>query len=379
MHVSNVVPRVFLWTDSDRFAGTERHCLELAGGLRSLGVPVHLGCRPDSPLFHKAVDAQIRVVGMDASGAALGTLSRMSRMLRDGEIDLVHTHNGRCAALARVARLRAGRGTLVATQHFIAPARTNRSGLVAGLSRRIHGWIDRGISRWISISSAVGDAMISRGDTAAGKLRLVHNGVGYGGAVELDRMAARSVLGLPSDVPILVCAARLEREKGHSVLLNAISMLSREGVDFIVVIAGEGAEEGRIRERISTLGISGWAHMVGHQPELAVWLQAADLLVLPSPAEPFGLVVLEAMCRGVPVVAADAGGPREILEDGSGVLFVPGDARDLGWKLLELLRSPERRRRLSRAGRARWEARFNLDRMARATFQVYREAISDRV
>jgi glycosyltransferase involved in cell wall biosynthesis len=379
MHVPNVFPRVFLWTDSDRFAGTERHCLELAGGLRSLGVHVHLGCRPESPLFHKAMDAQIRVVGMDARGAALGALSRLSGMLRDGASDLVHTHNGRCAALARVARLSAGRGTLVATQHFIAPARTNRRGLLAGLSRSIHGWIDHGISRWISISNAVGAAMISRGDTAVGKIRLVHNGLGCGGALEPDRMAARSALGLPSDVPILVCAARLEREKGHSVLLNAIRMLSREGVNFIVVIAGEGAEEGRIRERISWLGISGWAHMVGHQPELAVWLRAADLLVLPSPAEPFGLVVLEAMCRGVPVVAADAGGPREILADGSGVLFVPGDARDLGWKLLELLSAPERRLRLARAGRARWEAGFNLDRMVRATLQVYREAISDDI
>lgn len=121
--------------------------------------------------------------------------------------------------------------------------------------------------------------------------------------------------------------------------------------------------------------------MVGHQTEIAGWLRAADLLVLPSPAEPFGLVLLEAMCRGVPAVAAAAGGPLEILGDGSGLLFTPGDARDLGWKLLQLLKDPELRRKLSRAGHARWEAQFGLERMARSTLDVYREAIlrEDRI
>jgi glycosyltransferase involved in cell wall biosynthesis len=123
------------------------------------------------------------------------------------------------------------------------------------------------------------------------------------------------------------------------------------------------------------MGLSAQVQMVGQQPEIGVWLRAADALVLPSPAEPFGLVLVEAMCRRVPVVAAAAGGPSEILEDGSGLLFTPGDPRDLGFKLLQLLTQPELRHRLAEAGQARWVAKFSVERMAQAMVEVYEEAM----
>jgi glycosyltransferase involved in cell wall biosynthesis len=117
---------------------------------------------------------------------------------------------------------------------------------------------------------------------------------------------------------------------------------------------------------------------VGQQPDIGVWLRAADVLVLPSPAEPFGLVLVEAMCRAVPVVAAAAGGPSEILEDGSGLLFTPGDPRDLGFKLLQLLTQPALRQRLAAAGQARWAAKFSVERMAQSMWEVYEEAMGER-
>ena len=375
MHTKKNSIRVLLWTDSDRFAGTERHCLDLAGGLQWLGVPVGLGCRPETPLSYKAAAEGVRLVKMDAERGALSAVTRLSSLLKSGATDLVHVHNGRCALLARVAVARAGRGTLVATQHFIAPARTRRRGFTSMLSRRVHRWVDKGVSRWVSISGAVKDAMAQRGDASPAKIRLVFNGVKGATPQEPERNAARLVLGLRCAVPILVCAARLEPEKGHSVLLNALGMLRREGIDFLAVLVGEGSQEQVIRDRIRAMGLSGQVQLVGQQPEIAVWLRAADALVLPSPAEPFGLVLVEAMCRGVPVVAAAAGGPSEILEDGSGLLFTPGDPRDLGFKLLQLLTQPALRQRLAEAGQARWEAKFSVERMARAMWEVYEEAM----
>jgi glycosyltransferase involved in cell wall biosynthesis len=375
MHTKKGSIRVLLWTDSDRFAGTERHCLDLAGGLQTLGIPVGLGCRPETPLSYKAAAEGIRLVKMDARQGAMAAVSCLSHLLRSGATDLVHVHNGRCALLARIALARAGRGTLVATQHFIAPARTRRRGLVGAVSRRVHRWVDRGVSRWIAISGAVGEAMTLRGDAAAGKIRLVFNGVKGGAPHEPERDSARSLLGLQPDLPILVCPARLEEEKGHVVLINALRMLRREGVDFLVFLVGEGAQESAIRERIRAAGLSGRVQLVGQQPEIGLWIRAADAVVLPSPAEPFGLVLVEAMCRGVPVVAAAAGGPSEILEDGSGLLFSPGDPRDLGLKLLQLLTQPGLRRRLSEAGHARWAAKFSVERMCQSISEVYTEAM----
>jgi glycosyltransferase involved in cell wall biosynthesis len=312
---------------------------------------------------------------MDAERHAMAAVSCLRDLLQSGATDVVHVHNGRCALLARIALARAGRGALVATQHFIAPARTRRRGLVGAFSRRVHGWVDRGVSRWIAISGAVGDAMNQRGDTPVGKIRLVFNGVKEAAPHEPERDSARSLLGLRRDLPILVCPARLEEEKGHGVLINALRMLRGEGVDFLALLVGEGAQERVIRERIRKAGLSEQVQLVGQQPEIGVWLRAADAVVLPSPAEPFGLVLVEAMCRGVPVVAAAAGGPKEILEDGSGLLFAPGDPRDLGFKLFQLLTQPELCQRLSEAGYSRWAAKFSVERMSQAMWEVYADAM----
>ena len=366
--------RVLLWTDSDRFAGTERHCLDLAGGLQRLGVDVSLGCRAETPLASRAFDAGVRVIELDTRWGGIPAVHRLRELLANGSMDLVHAHNGKCALLARIALARAGRGTLVATQHFITPARTSRRGFSARVARRAHDWVDRGVSRWVAISAAVGDAMVRRRDTASRKIRLVFNGVPGGAPGEMDGAAARAALGLPPEMPILLCVARLEPEKGHDVLLNALKMLSREKVEFLTLFVGEGSLKEVLAERIGQLGISGRVRLVGQQPDVSVWLQAADALVLPSPAEPFGLALLEAMCRGVPVVAAAAGGPLEILQDGSGLLFIPGDPRDLGEKLLHILSQPGLRRKLALAARLRWATHFSVERMAQHMCEVYEDA-----
>jgi glycosyltransferase involved in cell wall biosynthesis len=216
--------------------------------------------------------------------------------------------------------------------------------------------------------------MVQRRDTTQKKVRLVFNGVPGGAPGEMDRALARSVLGLPPEVPILLCVARLEPEKGHGLLLHALKMLSRERVEFLTLCVGEGSLEGAIARRIGELAISERVRMVGQQPDVSVWLRAADVLVLPSPAEPFGLVLLEAMCRGVPVVAAAAGGPLEILRDGGGLLFTSGDPRDLGEKLLRLLSQTGLRRDLADAARLRWATHFSVERMAQQMCEVYQEA-----
>jgi glycosyltransferase involved in cell wall biosynthesis len=148
--------------------------------------------------------------------------------------------------------------------------------------------------------------MLLRGDTCPEKIRQVFNGVNGGGRHELDRTAARALLGLPCDIPILLCVARLEPEKGHWVLLNALKMLSREKTEFLALLVGEGSLEMGLMRRIRELGVSKWVRLVGQQPDVSVWLRAADVFVLPSSAEPFGLALLEAMCRGIPAVAAAA-------------------------------------------------------------------------
>jgi glycosyltransferase involved in cell wall biosynthesis len=105
-------------------------------------------------------------------------------------------------------------------------------------------------------------------------------------------------------------------------------------------------------------------------------MAAADLVVLPAKAEPFGLVLLEAMALGKAVIATDAGGPRDIVVDGeTGRLVAPSDSAALAAAMHELLADPDRCRAMGDAGRRRFERQFTAARMASDTAAVYAAAV----
>ena len=113
---------------------------------------------------------------------------------------------------------------------------------------------------------------------------------------------------------------------------------------------------------------------MGQQSRVEDWICAADVSLLASPREPFGLVLLESMSRAVPVVAADSGGPREILRGEAGVLFKPGDARDLARKLWNVCRDPKLRVQIGHAGRERWRQNYTERHMIDSMLEAYQIA-----
>ncbi len=101
-------------------------------------------------------------------------------------------------------------------------------------------------------------------------------------------------------------------------------------------------------------------------------MAACDIFVLPAPAEPFGLVIIEAMALGKPVIAAGAGGPLEIVADGeTGLLFAPGNAESLAAAMKRLLADAPMRKRMGEAGRKRYEEMFTAQQMAEKMMEMY--------
>jgi N-acetyl-alpha-D-glucosaminyl L-malate synthase BshA len=126
----------------------------------------------------------------------------------------------------------------------------------------------------------------------------------------------------------------------------------RETVDARLVLVGDGPEYGRTRELVDSLGLSDVVRYVGVVDEVAPLLRAADVLLLPSETESFGLVALEAMASGVPVVASDVGGLPEVVQHGvTGFLAPVGDIEAMAGFCLELLKDCASARRFSTAAR----------------------------
>ncbi|HVF11250.1 MAG TPA: glycosyltransferase family 4 protein [Abditibacteriaceae bacterium] len=372
-------PRVLLLTDTITWAGTERHILDLARGLCDEKVDVRIACPKKGELASRAAAHGVRVHAIEnrnlPDGAAVRTLRHL---LRSGSVNIIHAHNGRTGLLASLATQLAGHGRCVVTQHFLKPAHLDEQGLRAKLSRQAHGWVNTRIDHFIAISQAVRNEMLARGDAPEDKITVVPNGL-----VRPDRQTlappscVRAELDIKKDAPLVVCVARLESEKDIGSLIVAMGHVLKVHPGARCVIAGDGTEKAALSEQIRQLGIAPQVRLPGFVADTMSLINAADLFVLPSPAEPFGLVLLEAMALGKPVVATRAGGPLEIVVNGqTGLLVPPADASGLAHAILHLLTAAGQRCAMGERGQARLDEFYTARHMAHATLAVYRQVVA---
>lgn len=182
---------------------------------------------------------------------------------------------------------------------------------------------------------------------------------------ELEGLRTR--LGIPSGRAIVGISARMVRWKGHDRVLRAVAELNGRGHDVHALIVGgtghrldEGLDE-ELRALAGDLGLAGRATFTGHVPDALPHTALMDVAVNASEHEPFGIAVLEAMALERAVVAVDAGGPREIIEDGvTGVLVPSASPAKLADAIAPLLRDPERRTALGRAARSQVLERYTV-------------------
>jgi glycosyltransferase involved in cell wall biosynthesis len=182
--------------------------------------------------------------------------------------------------------------------------------------------------------------------------------------------------------PIIAATSRLDPEKGHETLLEAMCIVAQqihEGRLFIAGIASvnQAARHAGLQRRISELKLDGRVRLLGFRYDIPQLLAAADICVLPADAEACGRVLFEAMAMAKPLVATASGGTPEIVMDGvTGILVPPRNPRALAETLLALLKDPTRRRALGSAGRERVVKQFSIQAYIRQTVAVYAEVLS---
>ena len=186
---------------------------------------------------------------------------------------------------------------------------------------------------------------------------------------------SRSELGIPEDEVVLISMGRLIKRKAIRDVLLALSRL--EGSPFRLLIIGEGPEEERLRDLAKTLGLASRVDFMG-----AVWgeskfqyLAAADIFVLPSVHEGFGLVFLEAMHCGLPVIASTSGGQTDFLQDGKTGFLVPvGAVEALADRILRLANDGRLRKQISEYN-AQYAKRFDISAVAERYEALFADVI----
>jgi glycosyltransferase involved in cell wall biosynthesis len=191
-------------------------------------------------------------------------------------------------------------------------------------------------------------------------------------------------LELPNGRPVVGLVGRLQPWKGQDRLLRAQALLRERGHEIHLVIVGGDAYglsaeyAASLPRLVEELGLSGAVIMTDHVPDAGPYIEQMDILVNASDPEPFGIVLLEGMARGVAVIAVDSGGPAEFVEDRqTGLLAASGEPAALADALEPLLLSAELRETVGRAGRERFEREFT-DVAMRARFFGQLEALLGR-
>jgi glycosyltransferase involved in cell wall biosynthesis len=183
--------------------------------------------------------------------------------------------------------------------------------------------------------------------------------------------------GIPRGSRTVLCVGRLESQKGHLTLLEAIEPLLDRYPRVHVLIVGDGPLREDLLKWIASYGRSDRIHLAGWQPDVPGLMRAAAVFVLPSLWEGMPNVVLEAMAAGLPVIASDVEGVREVITHGQTGLIVNLSAMgDLESKLVNVLDAPHEASRMALAAQNTIREAFTVDRAVAAYTALYRSLIA---
>ncbi|HVB34918.1 MAG TPA: glycosyltransferase [Patescibacteria group bacterium] len=263
---------------------------------------------------------------------------------------------------------------------------THRPGTTARSTRaKCYAWdrvVLRGLGvRIVTVSDYVKRVLTKTYRVSPERVQVLLHGVNterFRPSEDLAIMDMRRECGIPAGEQVIVCAAHLIPEKGVESLLHAAQQILQARRDVSLLIVGEGPLGSKLRQVAQNLGISGKVHFLGLRSDVHRLFAMADVVAVPSAwEEPAGLVLLEAMATGRPVVATRVGGIPEYLEDGKAGILVDRDSpTQLAQALLSLLDTPTLATAMGCAARRGAEARFTVERWASETLSMYEAALS---
>ena len=299
--------------------GAERALFEIVTRLDPVNWEVRVFCLgPETELSRQLQERGIATVCFGVRRwYQVGVLFRLTKQLREFRPAVLQTFLFHANILGRLAGWWAGLPVIL-------------SGLrVAERGKRWHVWLDRGTNRLVTLNVCVSEGVrqfaVSHGGLSERKLRVIPNGVDaerFASATPVDL----SQFGIPAEAWTLVTVGRLTVQKGHDELIGAVAPLLIDDPRMHVLIVGEGPERETLDWLSDSLGVSGQVHLVGFQAEIPGILKSCQAFALPSRWEGMPNALLEALAAGLPCIATDVEGVRELLSRESGIVVAPGDA-----------------------------------------------------
>ena len=328
--------------------------------------------------IHPACDDSIRSVweGAEQNGMELFTIPergpidpttvmRLARLADQLNVSVWHSHDYKSDIIGLLVRMHR-RMKLITTVHGRTDE-TWRTRLYRRLDERCLRYFDRVITVSQDIAERCRKVRVSDEH-----LSVVHNAIDPSDlAREQQPDAAKLAVNISPRSPVIGIVGRLSIEKGIDRLLASIPEMRRSIPDLRVLIVGDGPERSALEATAREYGVRHAIRFAGWRQPINAWLEAMDILALPSRTEGMPNVVLEAMVMGVPVAATDVGGVDLLIEHDRTGILLDDDEQHWASALTQLLFDPEKRSRLASAARDHVEQHFSFAERTRQMLDVY--------
>lgn len=376
---------LFLITGLGR-GGAESQVVLLAKGLKARGWQVEVVSMipPDSegPKGELASsDIPVHSLSMLRGKPSLRGVWRLARLVREFRPQVLHAHMIHANLLARVVRFLVPIPVVVCTAH-----NTVEIGRSFGTERSTH-LVYRLTDFLCDLTTQVSregyDRFLKGKAVRPDRLRFVPN------AVDIQRFAPnphaglrlREELGIERDTFLWLAVGRLEEPKDYPTLFKAFSRVLTEYPRAQLLVAGHGALEKELRQMVGSLGLQTSVRFLGLRKDVPDLMKAADAFVMSSAWEGMPMVLLEAHATGLPIVATDVGGNREVVQDGlTGYLVPSKDAGALASAMLKIMTLPKDERiAMGLRGREWVEERFSLKAVLDQWESIYTELMAKKV
>jgi glycosyltransferase involved in cell wall biosynthesis len=349
--------------------GAGRYLLNLLPGLSQLGVDVSVACPQGGELEKELSRQKVTLHQLTAGDASFSwsTVAEVYRLLTKEDYQIVHTH----ASLAgRIAARLAHGPKVVLTRHGLGAGR-----YVPAWRRWLNGRASTLLTdKIIAISQAVALSLINEG-VPPDQIRIIPNGIAVEEFACCSGAAVRMELGV-GNRPLVGMVARLVPEKAPQDFVQAAALIKKKRPDTIFVLVGTGPLQTELAEQIQTLGLMPEFRLLGYRRDVAALTAALDVAVLTSRWEGQGLVLLEAMAAGKPVVATAVGGITEVVKpERTGLLVPAGDPVAIAQAVVRLLNNVKQAQMMGLAGQELVRQEFSREAMARQTAELYRELV----
>lgn len=359
--------RIMHINSAKNWAGGEVHTHLVCKELVNRGFDVVLACRRNSDIGNVFERDGIKTFRLNLRNAIdIASSYQMAQYCRRQNIDIVHAHLGRDYWLAALIKFFYPEVKVIFTRHVLVPIKKSV----------FHRWVMNQASKIIAVSEAVKKVVLDSGIVKEKQVATIYNGIDVKSFREASPGILRTELQIKPNTKLVGIVGQVSPHKGQDFLVKSLPLVLEQYQDMKCIIIGSDFKNnqyiGELKVLAKSLELEKQVYFLGQRTDIPILLKDLDVFVLASQEEPFGLVVVEAMAAGVPVVATKCGGVLEIIADEeTGVLVEYGDMQDLATAVLKLLNDSAMRERIIQNASNKASCMFSRETMVEELLKLY--------